>query len=57
MLSSLLQILNIKYFRQFWIIKFIGFKSIIFAITMDVVSSSKLFSTFDLLFLLVIVIT
>ena len=57
MLSSLLQILNIKYFRQFWIIKFIGFKSIIFAITMDVVSSSKLFSTFDLLFLLVIVVT
>ena len=40
---SMLQIWNLKYSRYFWIIKCVGLGLIIFAINLDVASSSKVF--------------
>ena len=54
LLVSILQILNLRYFRSFLIIKYIGFESIIFAINLDVASSSKIFNTFDYVFLSIV---
>ena len=47
---NILQILNIRYFRYYWIIKYIGFEPIIFVINMDTASSSKAFNIFYYMF-------
>ena len=51
MFVSMLQIWNLRYFRQCWIIKCVGLKLILFAINMDVASSSKVFCFLDSMFL------
>ena len=48
---SILQILNLRYFRHFRISKYIGIESFLFAINLDVTSFFKNFSTFDFMFL------
>ena len=57
MFVSMLQIWNLKYSKYFWIIKCVGLKSIIFAINLNAMLSSKVFSTFDYVFLLIILLT
>ena len=44
---SMLQILNLKYFIHFFIVKYIGIESVIFAINLNITSSSKVFITFN----------
>ena len=51
---SMLQIWNHRYSRYFLIIICIGLEPILFYINMDVVSSSKAFSTFDYMFLSIV---
>ena len=41
MFANMLQISNLKYFMYCWIVKYINFKTIIFAIDMNVVSYFK----------------
>ena len=53
---SMLQILNLRYFKHCWIIKCVGLKPILFTINMDAASSSKVFSMFDFVFLLVVLL-
>ena len=45
------------YYKQFWFIKYIDLEPIIFAINFDTVSFSKVFNTFDYVFLLIILLT
>ena len=41
----------------FWIIKCVCFESIIFTINLDAMLSSKVFITFDFVFLLIVLLT
>ena len=52
----ILQIWNLRYSRHFWIIKCVGVELIIFAINLDATSSSKVLSTFDFVFLLIVLL-
>ena len=54
---SMLQIRNLRYFRHFWINKYVCLEPILFAINLDAISSSKVFSTFNYLFLSIIFLT
>ena len=54
---NVLQIWNLRYSRYFWIIKCVSFEPIFFAINLDTTPSSKVFSTFDFVFLYIIYIT
>ena len=47
-------VLKFRYFRHFFIIKYWGLEPIIFTINLDIASSSKVFSTFDYVFLYLI---
>ena len=57
LLFSMVQTCNLKYFKHFWIIKCVSLESIIFAINLDIVSSSKFFNTFNFVFLSIILLT
>ena len=52
--ASMLQIYNLRYFKYFWIIKCVGIKPIIFAINLDALSFSKVFNTFNFVFLSIV---
>ena len=56
MFASMLQISNLIYFMFCWIVKYVGLKTIIFAINMDVVSSFKVFSTLDYVFISIVLL-
>ena len=56
MFISMLQIYNLRHLRHYWIIKYVGLEPISFSINMDVVSSSKVFSTLDSVFLLIVLL-
>ena len=51
------QIWNLRHSRHLWIIKCIDLEPIIFAINLDVALSSKVFITFDYVFLLILLLT
>ena len=51
------QIWNLKYSMRFWIIKYVGFEPIIFPINLDATTSIKVFSTFDYVFLSIVLLT
>ena len=54
---NMLHIWNLRYFKYYWTFKYIGLESIIFAINMNVVSFSKIFSILEFVFLLIDCIT
>ena len=54
---NILHIWNLTYLRCFFMIKSVGFELIIFAINLDATSFYKLFSTFDYVFLSIILLT
>ena len=54
--NNMLQIWNLKYYRHFWIIKYVGLEPILFAINLDVGSSSKVISTIDFVFLSIVLL-
>ena len=56
-LNHILLIWNLRYFMNLWIIKCVGLESILFAINLDVASSSNVFSFFDFVFLSIHCIT
>ena len=56
MFISMPQIYNFRHFRHYWIIKCVDLEPIIFVINMDVVLSSKVFSTRDSVFLLIVLL-
>ena len=45
------------YYKQFWFVKYIDLEPIIFTINFNTVSFSKVFNTFDYVFLLIILLT
>ena len=51
------QIWNLRHSRHLWIIKCIDLEPIFFAINLDIVLSSKVFSIFDYVFLLILLLT
>ena len=53
---NMLQIWNLRYSMHFFIIKCIGFEAIIFFINVKVVSSFKVFNTFDYMFLSIVLL-
>ena len=57
MFVSMLQIWNLRYSRYFWIIKYVGFEPIIFAINLHATLSSKVFDTFYFVFLSIVLLT
>ena len=56
MFVGMLQIWNLKYSKYFFIIKCIGLELTLFAINLNVMSSSKIFNTFDFVFLSIILL-
>ena len=54
---SMLQIWNLRYFEHFWIMKHVGFELIIFTINLNATSSSKVFSTFNSMFISIVLVT
>ena len=50
LLVIMLHIWNFRYSKHVWIIKCVGFKSIIFTINLDFESSSKVFNIFIMYF-------
>ena len=56
MFINMLQIWNLRYSMRFFIIKCIGFEAIIFSINVKVVSSFKVFNTFDYMFLSIVLL-
>ena len=57
---NMLQIMNLMYSRNFWIIKYVGLESIFFAINLITYMFGhpfKVFSTFDSLFLSIVLLT
>ena len=53
---DMLQIWNHRHFRHFWIIKNIGLEPIIFSINLDIESSFKIFSTFDSMYISIVLL-
>ena len=47
MFVNMLQILNLRYYKYFFIIKYINLELIFFYINLDITSSSKVLITFD----------
>ena len=56
MFISMLKIWNLRCSSFFWIIKYVGLRLIIFTFNQDAMSFSKVFSTFDFLFLLILLL-
>ena len=56
MFVSMPQIWNVRYFWHYWIIKYVGLEPILFAINIDVASSSKVFNIFDYVFLSIVLL-
>ena len=56
LLVRMLQIWNLRYLKHYWIIKYVSLESIIFTINIDDTSSSKVFSTLDYIFPLIILL-
>ena len=53
---SLLHIWNLRYSRHFWIINYVDLEPIFFAINLDAESSCKISSTFDFVFLSIVLL-